>query len=947
MGAKTSKYLRYNYSVNVGAIDIVAVEYPDGRVVSTPFHVRFGKVGVVRASDKIVSITINGHLIEGVTMKLGKQGEAFFVVPVDDLSPRTNRPDQEIEYETEWMTSPLPSPPYSDDECQEGEGGAARLGERHRAYTSDGGQLHVESNSMPPASFHKRARSTDHHPSSKLQEAQDLGAAEASSDEEADEQSISRRSSVQTRRRAKSMTDVIASNTASNTTLPEGDSGERDEIEWKYGHPVPKLVSSSSVAGRTSSNLRTNVTSETVVATPPTAAAVPEACLSDSGLSNANSLFDLSGSPPQNTTISALDVDPPALVVPSNIDNPEPLSLNELQNADPSIKDAYGLAARPADSVENATFELSLYGSHMAPGKPIDGALWDECKVSEVQFQANPFVIMTNPELRVKYNNKYMTWTECAPYMVSLCVFGRKLANNFQEQQRLRHLSSSLLDKQASMEAESATGASVQAKTKSNFFSFLMRSPATANTEASSGSSALNTPLKIETGESDHPAAAKPHDQSSPNSQTLIEDVEKLEIRDNPPVAPEEVAEASPNIPEEISESTVETVTERGGVRRRLTYSDQQRRSTVDVIPAVPKRSSHSETLHNENDDGDIETFVLQKRSQSADDEEALDKEVASLTKRWKKSLNLTSEQLNKMNLNHGRNEVVFSVTTQYQGTTKCHAAIYLFKYTDRLVISDIDGTITKSDVIGMVMPAVGGGSGWTHPGVASLYRNIQHNGYKFVYLSSRAIGQASMTKSYLDQVEQHGLRLPHGPVLLSPNSLFNAFKREVVYRNPEEFKTECLEHVANLFPESYNPFYAGFGNKVNDRIAYDRVQIPKHRIYIINTKSEVRPQNEALAGTFTTSYETLVDVVDYHFPVIRERALSVAASVTDVTVSAGGAGSPVADILEGDEVGDAAAPPQVALVTVPNPSITEFNSSNFWRSDLPDISSELDQFKK
>jgi len=63
-------------------------------------------------------------------------------------------------------------------------------------------------------------------------------------------------------------------------------------------------------------------------------------------------------------------------------------------------------------------------------------------------------------------------------------------------------------------------------------------------------------------------------------------------------------------------------------------------------------------------------------------------------------------------------------------------------------VISDIDGTITKSDVLGHVLPFLG--RDWSHPGVVSLYNNIENRGYKFLYLSSRPIGQAKYTKEYL-----------------------------------------------------------------------------------------------------------------------------------------------------------------------------------------------------
>ena len=46
------------------------------------------------------------------------------------------------------------------------------------------------------------------------------------------------------------------------------------------------------------------------------------------------------------------------------------------------------------------------------------------------------------------------------------------------------------------------------------------------------------------------------------------------------------------------------------------------------------------------------------------------------------------------------------------------------------------------------------------------------------LYLSSRAIGQAATTKSYLKAVQQEQRVLPDGPVLLAPDSVLVAFRR-------------------------------------------------------------------------------------------------------------------------------------------------------------------------
>ncbi len=128
------------------------------------------------------------------------------------------------------------------------------------------------------------------------------------------------------------------------------------------------------------------------------------------------------------------------------------------------------------------------------------------------------------------------------------------------------------------------------------------------------------------------------------------------------------------------------------------------------------------------------------------------------------------------LHLREGPNEAVFSVTTAYQGTTRCKCHIYLWRHDDRVVISDIDGTITKSDVLGHILPIVG--QDWAQSGVAQLFTKIKNNGYRILYLSARAIGQAHITREYLRSVRQGDLSLPDGPLLLNPTSLLSAFHR-------------------------------------------------------------------------------------------------------------------------------------------------------------------------
>ena len=215
--------------------------------------------------------------------------------------------------------------------------------------------------------------------------------------------------------------------------------------------------------------------------------------------------------------------------------------------------------------------------------------------------------------------------------------------------------------------------------------------------------------------------------------------------------------------------------------------------------------------------------------------------------KKHKKNLRLTSDQITSLNLLEGPNDAVFSVTTAYQGTTRCKCQIYLWNFDDKIVISDIDGTITKSDVLGHILPMIG--NAWAQSGVTNLFNKIYENGYRFIYLSARAIGQAGTTRDYLRSVRQGDVYLPDGPLFLSPTSLISAFHWEVIEKNPEEFKISCLKDIQALFPS--NPFYAGFGNRINDTWAYRAVNIHLSRIFTVNHKGELKLE---LIQTFQSS---------------------------------------------------------------------------------------------
>ncbi|KAL2258327.1 hypothetical protein VTK26DRAFT_8396 [Humicola hyalothermophila] len=232
---------------------------------------------------------------------------------------------------------------------------------------------------------------------------------------------------------------------------------------------------------------------------------------------------------------------------------------------------------------------------------------------------------------------------------------------------------------------------------------------------------------------------------------------------------------------------------------------------------------------------------------------------VGDPNRNYAKTLRLTSDQLKALNLKPGENSMSFTVNR-----ATCQAYMYLWKHETPVVISDIDGTITKSDALGHVLNMLG--RDWTHAGVAKLYSDIVANGYNIMYLTSRSVGQADSTRAYLAGVVQGGYRLPRGPTILSPDRTMAALRREIYLRKPHIFKMSTLRDIRSLYGPDRSPFYAGFGNRFTDQISYRTVDVPRTRIFTINSNAEVSLDLLSL-NKMKLSYVNMTEVVDHYFP--------------------------------------------------------------------------------
>jgi hypothetical protein len=177
-----------------------------------------------------------------------------------------------------------------------------------------------------------------------------------------------------------------------------------------------------------------------------------------------------------------------------------------------------------------------------------------------------------------------------------------------------------------------------------------------------------------------------------------------------------------------------------------------------------------------------------------------------------------------------------------HNGTILAVAPFRIFKWyiKDRITVFDIDGTITRSNIRGVVNTILTQQYSHCHEGVCHFLSNFQNS---IVYLTSRPLTLANSTRAFLSNLrqEQHGL--PEGPLIGFGGSLAQMLYMEIYSKNAHEFKAKALqEHVIQPFKALgvERPLQAGFGNTLMDMQAYHAAGIELSQIFWIDKQSVI-----------------------------------------------------------------------------------------------------------
>ena len=314
-------------------------------------------------------------------------------------------------------------------------------------------------------------------------------------------------------------------------------------------------------------------------------------------------------------------------------------------------------------------------------------------------------------------------------------------------------------------------------------------------------------------------------------------------------------------LPEEIVNKLTEG--QDGHLFWKTKHKDAYRIDLEQLSQGSTENDSENKNLDYNSDGGIVSDKFnsINENNLSDNSSTSSDKNIKKKFK-MKKSSKLPSHILEKFDLKEGVNEIQYIV----DGYT-IKSNIYLWNYSDKIVISDFDGTITRSDVIGQI--GVYFGLDWTHKHIAKLYSHIVNNGYKMLYVTARTMYMQKSTKNSLNNIKQDGFSMPIGPMMMNESGYVDAIKTEIIDKVPQEFKIECLLNLLKLFPNDVEPFYAGFGNKPSDKIAYEKIGIDPGKIYIINEKGEVSKNYKTKCKT---NFLLMDEQIDELFPFVYDK---------------------------------------------------------------------------
>ena len=153
--------------------------------------------------------------------------------------------------------------------------------------------------------------------------------------------------------------------------------------------------------------------------------------------------------------------------------------------------------------------------------------------------------------------------------------------------------------------------------------------------------------------------------------------------------------------------------------------------------------------------------------------------------------------------LHPGKNIIRYSLLDSNDTVlARAEAILFLWNHSDRVVVCDIDGTITRSNTRGVLDTIVWEKYAYVHDGVCEFLSDLLQvdSSLRIMYLTSRPLSYAQSTRRFLSELRQGEDQLPDGPLFSHPGTLRSVLYSELVTKDMHEYKSDVLLASSGAF---------------------------------------------------------------------------------------------------------------------------------------------------
>ncbi|KAG6609299.1 lipin-like protein [Phytophthora cinnamomi] len=192
-------------------------------------------------------------------------------------------------------------------------------------------------------------------------------------------------------------------------------------------------------------------------------------------------------------------------------------------------------------------------------------------------------------------------------------------------------------------------------------------------------------------------------------------------------------------------------------------------------------------------------------------------------------------------------NHVRFEHYQKYTNTVRyVDAKLHLWGPNESVIVVDLDGTLTISDVEGHIRTLRLGQYDFLHAGACDFFTKLHELGMRIVYLTARPLDWASASRTHLENAVQQSIPLPPGVLITNSTGLTGALFTEVVNKTPHIFKIQVLNELQLTLIHAgrvieHPVFVAGFGNRPTDVVAYEEVGMDPSLIFMLDPYSNLK----------------------------------------------------------------------------------------------------------